>query len=199
MAATKDFVVEQGKTFQHILRWEAPPYIYKAITGVTQAGPVRITAVGHGVPEGWRVAVVSVKGMTEINAENDPPKTSEFKRATVVDTDHIELNEVNSSGFKAYVSGGYVQFLTPVDMTGFTARMSIKDKVGGTELLSLTTENGGITIDAAAHTISLFISASATAALSWTKGVYDLEMVSSGGIVTGLLVGKISVMKEVTT
>ncbi len=199
MAATKDFVVEQGKTFQHILRWEAPPYIYKAITGITQAGPVRITAVGHGVPDGWRVAVVSAKGMTEINAENNPPKTGEFKRSTAVDADHIELNDVNSAGFKAYTSGGYVQFLTPVEMAGFTARMSIKDRVGGTELLSLTTENGGITIDAAAYTISLFISASATAALSWVKGVYDLEMVSSGGIVTGLLTGKISVVKEVTT
>lgn len=203
MAANKDFVIEQGKTFQHVLRWEAPPYVYKPITGITQTLPCRVTAVGHGLKDGWRTAIVSVKGMTQINSANSPPKAGDFMRATYVDVDTIELNDVNSADFKPWISGGYLQYLTPVDMTGYTARMQIKDKVGGIVLAS--TEAGdtplniiSITIDNAAKTISVIISATATAALIWTKGVYELEMVS-GGVVTALLVGKITVTKEVTT
>ncbi len=199
MAGNKDFTIEQGKTFNPVLRWEAQPYIYKVITGITQAAPCEVTSVGHGIPDGWRVAVVSVKGMTQINAQNNPPKTSEYRKATVVDVDTIELNDVNSSDFKAYVSGGYLQMLTPVGMAGYTARMSVKDKVGGTELLSLTTENDGIVIDDTNKKIYMLISATDTAALTWVKGVYDLEMVSGDGVVTALLTGKITVSKEVTT
>lgn len=199
MAANKDFTVEQGKTFQQVIRWEAPPIIYKEITGITQAAPARITVVGHGIPEGWRVTVVSVKGMTAINAESTPPRDSDYHAATVIDADTIELNAVNSADMKAYVSGGYVQFNTPVPLAGYTARMSIRDKVGGTELLSLTTENLRIVINNTDKSIRLSITAADTAALAWKKGVYDLELVSPDGVVTALLTGKVVVSAEVTT
>jgi nicotinate-nucleotide pyrophosphorylase len=74
----------------------------------------------------------------------------------------------------------------------------VKNKVGGTVLLTLTTENGGITLDNVAKTITLFIDAATTAALTWKTGVYDLEMVS-GADVTELYSGKITVTFEVTT
>lgn len=199
MAASKNLVIQQGKTFSQVLRWEAEPVIYKVITGVTQAAPVKITVVGHGVPAGWRVAVTSVKGMAEINAEANNVKDSDYKVATVVDVDHIELNEVNASGYKPYVSGGVLQYNTSVDMAGFTARMSIKTKAGGTELLSLTTANSGITIDNTGKKITLTISATDTAAITWKKGVYDLEMVSPAGVVTALISGSVTVEAEVTT
>ena len=102
------------------------------------------------------------------------------------------------------MSGGILQFNTPVDLTGYVARMKIKDKVGGTVLAS--TEAGdtpldilSIALDTAKSTITLTISATATAALIWTKGVYELEMVSSTGVVTAILSGKVTVAKEVTT
>ena len=97
----KDYTIEQGKTFQHVLRWEAPQYVYKPITAINQSAPVHITATAHGVPDGWRVAIVSVKGMTQINAASSPPKMSEYKRATVLDANTNELNRVNSPDFQA--------------------------------------------------------------------------------------------------
>ena len=201
MANTKDLAIVQGKTFSLAIRWEAPPIIYKAITAITQTAPVKITAVGHGIPDGWRVAVTNVKGMTDINATANSVKDGDYVQATVVDVDTITLNDINAAGFKAYISGGYLQYNTPVVLTDFTARMSIKDKVGGTVLLSLTTENGGIVIDVTRHVITLNISATASAALTWSKGVYDLELVSADTIpvVTALLTGKVTVSKEVTT
>lgn len=198
---SKDLVIQQGKTFSLALRWEAPPVIFKAITAITQTAPVNINATGHGVPEGWRVAVTNVKGMTEINAEANNVKGRDYHQATVIDANTIQINDINAAGFKAYTSGGYLQYNTPVSMVGFTARMAIKDKVGGTVLLSLTTENAGIAIDTANNTITLTIAATATAALTWKTGVYDLELVSAdvAPVVKALLSGKVTVTKEVTT
>ncbi|MBK8467664.1 MAG: hypothetical protein IPL32_17760 [Chloracidobacterium sp.] len=199
--AAKNLTITQGKTFSLVLRWEAPPVIFKPITGATQTAPVNLTVAAHGVPEGWRVAVTNVKGMTDINAPANEVKDSDYHQATVIDASTIQINDINAAGFKPYVSGGYIQYNTPVVLTGFTARMSIKDKVGGTELLSLTTENGGIAIDLVRSTISLTIAALATAALTWKTGVYDLELVSGDvtPVVTALLTGKVTVTKEVTT
>jgi len=196
----KDIVILQGKTFQHVLRWETLPFVYKPITGITQGAPARITAIGHGLSTGWRAAVVSVKGMSQINATDSAKlREKDFHTVNVIDVDHVEMNDVNSAEFKAYVSGGYLQYYTPVDLSGYTARMSIKDKVGGTELLRLDNTNSRLNIDTASHTVSMFIDATTTAAIVFKNGVYDLEMVSGTGVVTLLMSGSISVTTEVTT
>lgn len=210
MSSTRsDLVIQKGKTFSQIIRWETTPFVYSPITAITQAGPAVVTAPAHGVPDGWRVAIVSVEGMTEINAREqppvtgppNPPRTADFVRATVLDINTIELNKVNSSEFCPYVSGGYVQYYNPVDMTGYTARMQVRSSAASdVVLLSLTTGNGRIFIDNVAKTIALSISADDTAALTFTRGVYDFEMVSPGGtpVVTQLLRGGMTVVEEVT-
>lgn len=194
MADTKDLAVQQGKTFTMVLRWEAEPTIYRTITAIQQTAPVRMTVDTTGLPDGWRCAVTNVKGMTEINAEANNLKENDYRSVTVVDATTLEINNVNAAGFKPYVSGGILQWNTPVDLTGYTARMDIKDKVGGVVLHSLSP-----IIDVATHTITLTISATDTAAFDWAKGVYDLELVSASGVVTALLAGKVTVSKEVTT
>lgn len=198
MSAKQDLVIRQGGTFSRVLRWEAPPYIYKPITAIEQSAPIRLTVPSHGLPNGWRAAVSSVRGMAEINA-GSPIKAKDYEKVTVVDVDTIEFNNVNAVGFRPYVSGGILQYNTPVDLTGMAARMAVKDKVGGTVLTMLTTENNGIILDNTAKTIQIFITATDTALFTWKKGVYDLEMVGSDGTVTLLLSGTISVDKEVTT
>ena len=205
MAATKDLVIQQGKTFALILRWETEPIIYKPIAAIQQAAPARLDVTGHGVPDGWRAAVTNVKGMTEINAV-DPVKVrdSEYHPVTVIDAGVIEFNDINAAGFKAYVSGGYLQYNTPVDLAGFTAQMEIKDKVGGTVLASADAADAPldilkIAIDNDKKTITLTISATATAAITWKSGHYELEMKSLAGVVTTLIVGRVSVTREVTT
>lgn len=199
MTKALDLAVTKGKTFTYVVRWETDVITYAAVTAITQAAPVTITSTAHGVPNGWRVAVVSVKGMTQINAAGDPPKDKDYHAATVSSANALQLNTVNSAGYKAYASGGYVQYFTPAALAGFTARMSVKDKVGGVELLSLTTVNAKILVDDVAKTITLTVSATETAALAFSKGVYDLELVSATGVVTALLAGKVTVATEVTT
>ena len=206
MAASKDIVIQQGRTFSLVLRWETSQIIYKPITAITQAAPARLTVTGHGAPDGWRAAVVSVKGMTEINAENDPPSAADYHPVTVLDANTVEFNDLNAADFKVYTSGGYLQYNTPHDLAGYTGRMKIKDKVGGTVLASTETGDSPLNIltlavDDTAKTITLTIAASATDdILTWTRGVYDLEMVSADAepVVTAILSGKVSVSKEVT-
>lgn len=196
--ATTDLTIRKGETFSRVLRWETTPIVYKAISAITAAAPPVITATGHGIPDGWSVAVISAGGMTEINALNWPLKRSDFHKATKLTDDTISLNDVNAAEYTAYTSGGYVAYNTPTSLSGLTARMQIRaSKNASTTLLELTTENSRIALDDTLKTITLTITAADTEDLTFTKGVYDLEMIN-GTVVTRLLQGNIIVDGEVT-
>lgn len=88
---------------------------------------------------------------------------------------------------------------TTVNLTGYTARMMAKVTYATvTPYITLTTENGGITLGGVAGTITLSINAAATAALTTESGIYDLELVSAVGFVTRLLQGTVTLSLEVT-
>jgi hypothetical protein len=87
----------------------------------------------------------------------------------------------------------------PVNMTGYTARMQIRKSVSSDEvLLELTTANGKLSIAPSTGTVTMIFSATTTAAITWTRGKYDLEVVSYDGTVTRLIEGEITVSKEIT-
>jgi len=88
---------------------------------------------------------------------------------------------------------------TAIDLTGYTARMQIRLKRTSAAFLhELTTENGGITLGGAAGTIALLISATDTTAFTFTTAIYDLELITAGGIVTRLLQGSVTLSTEAT-
>lgn len=201
---TKDLLLKQGDTYAVTLRWEVPPVVYKPIQAISQAAPVQITAAGHGLPDGWRVAVTNVKGMTQINA-SDPSRIrdKDYHQATLVDGNNITLNDVNASGFSAYTSGGVLQYNTPVNLTGFSFALRLKTKAGGTLLASNLLADAPlntltVSVDLTLHTITPVFSAAATTALAGTSGVYELEAISpdTTPIVTPLLAGKFSCVRE---
>lgn len=85
------------------------------------------------------------------------------------------------------------------DLTGFTARMHVRSSVNDPNtLLEATTENGLINIEGAYGRIELVLSATDTAAITWKRGVYDLEIESPDGEVKRLLKGRVTVDREVT-
>jgi len=198
MAATRyDLRIEQGKTVSKIIRWETLPLIWKPITGIAQVAPVQITAATHECPDGWRALVKDALGMDEINTKHWPPRAGDFHRVKVEGPNVVNFNDVSAANFDPWTSGGYLVYYTPVPLTGFTARMKIKDRIGGTVLATLVSPTD-ITIDTANFTITLNISAAASELFTWVKGVYDLEMILSG-VVTAILTGSVTVTKEVTT
>lgn len=87
-----------------------------------------------------------------------------------------------------------------VNLTGYTARLQARRRPdSATQLLSLTSSPAaGITLGGVAGTITLTLSATATAALHPGCYVYDLELVSAGGEVTRLVEGQWIVKAEVT-
>lgn len=194
-----DLTIYQGRTFRHVVRWETSPPVYKAITAITQTAPVVITAVGHGVKTGWYVAVTDVGGMTEINAAANAPRSGDYTQATFVDTDNISLDTVDAARFSAYTSGGYLRYNTPKDLGGAVARMDLRDRVGGTLLLSISSTTGEITLDNTDHMIVIELTPAVTELITYKKAVYDLEVQASDGTVSVLLAGSITVIPEVTT
>lgn len=199
MAGQKlDLTIYQGKTFSVVLRWATEPYIYRPITGIARSAPVRLTVPAHGMPDGWRFAVTAVNRLTQLNARKAPPDPKDYHEATVVDADTVEINNISSLTMPEYQDGGVIQYLTPVDMTGMSARMKIADKVGGTTLLSLHTDTGEITLDAAAYTVTLRLAPAVTEELAWVRGVYDLEIFNASDVFL-LCYGAVAVAKEVTT
>ena len=86
-----------------------------------------------------------------------------------------------------------------VNLTNYTARMQARTShISGTAVLTLTTENGKITLGGAAGTITLNLTATETAAITQQSLAYDLELVSAGGVVTRLVEGQIVLTPEVT-
>ena len=89
----------------------------------------------------------------------------------------------------------------PIDLTGYTARMQVRAKIKDTTpILDLTTENDGITITVGAEktTLAIYANAATTAAITASKGIYDLELIDTSGDVYRLMSGSITVSKEVT-
>lgn len=87
----------------------------------------------------------------------------------------------------------------PVSLTGYIGRMHIRDYVDSSVILeTLTTENDGLTIDAAAGRVDIFLRPSDTAALDAKDYVYDIELESEEGDVTRIVSGKLTVRAEIT-
>lgn len=84
----------------------------------------------------------------------------------------------------------------PVDLTGYSARMQIRKKFGGTLLIELT-DGDGLTLGGAAGTVTIDMTAAQTAEIT-RSGVYDLELVV-GSTVTKMLRGQFILTHEVTT
>ena len=86
----------------------------------------------------------------------------------------------------------------PVDVTGYSARMQVREThISSNTLVSLT-NGSGITLGGTAGTIDILISAATTAGFTPNAYVYDLELVSANGTVTRMLEGSFTVTPEVT-
>lgn len=87
---------------------------------------------------------------------------------------------------------------TPINLTGYTAKMQLRLQYGDpVAALTLTTENGGITINGPTGTINILATDEQTLTLQPTFYVYDLDIIS-GGTIERLVQGQITVRPEVT-
>ena len=89
---------------------------------------------------------------------------------------------------------------TPVNLSGYSARMQVRDGFDGGSAIVNLTSGTGITLGGTAGTIVVALTPTQTAAIDATPSgqyVYDLELVS-GSTVTRLVEGLFTVSPEVT-
>jgi hypothetical protein len=75
----------------------------KTITGITKANPAVITSAGHGLSNGNDVYLAGIVGMTELNGRTVRIKNVTANTFEITD---YQGNNINTTGFTAYSSGG---------------------------------------------------------------------------------------------
>jgi hypothetical protein len=194
MATKQTLKIVRGKTVQLVLRWETEPVVSKPITAISLAtGFPRLTVPSHGATDGWSGYVTSVQGMKQINAENIPPRSSDYHKATVIDSNTIEfngLNPVDENGrdWTAHTSGGFFKYSTAKTLTGLAVRVKVKDRIGGTVLLSTEAADAPVNVitvaaDNVSKIIQIEIPASATEGLEFDNAVWEVEAEDGTGVV----------------
>jgi hypothetical protein len=89
--------------------------------------------------------------------------------------------------------------ITPIDLTGASAKMQVRDTKGGSKLaFSLTSPSGGITIDGPSGTLTIKITPTQTNKLFYPKSSYDIMVVDSNGNRIKLLEGFMTLSRSVT-
>lgn len=199
----RNLVIRRGRTFSLFVRWGMEPFKTVRIAAISNAASVRFTTqTPHGLVGGWPVAVVDAQGMDEMNARGNPPTISDCFAATIIDPSVVEWNGKSSAGFGEHEPNtGYLQWYTPKSLVGCIARMTIKDRIGGTALLLLRSDGvtPALVLDDNLKEVKGRLDAAITEPLTWTQGVYDLEIEEPDGTVTAVAEGNVTAIQEVTT
>jgi hypothetical protein len=114
----------------------------------------------------------------------------------------IEQGATFTLGFTWHQEGdvvnGVVTAGDPYDLTGWTARMQLRQKQGSPVLLEATTENGKITLGGTTGRVDVKFTDADTGSLTVASGRYDLELVDPAGDVLRLLQGSVTVDANIT-
>lgn len=85
---------------------------------------------------------------------------------------------------------------TPVNWTGYTAKLQVKEHLNSDSVVTLTS-GSGITLGGSAGTVVVTISSTLTGAVTPGQYIYDLE-VTNGSVTYRLLEGKFTFDGQVT-
>lgn len=132
--------------------------------------------------------------------------------STIPETLPIRINETCYRGdawtraYQPVEHDGLTPTATPTDMTGWTGRMQVRDKVDGTVYLEASSANGRITTgpqdngQGTSWNLLVFFSATDTRSLpAGFVGLYDIELTRPDGTVATWYHGAFCVEGDVTT
>lgn len=189
--ARLDLRIIQGATLRKPLLLMQPRYEYRPIAAIQKTAPLRLSVPAHGMPAGWPCWVEGVTGWSALNRDKHRER---FRLAEVIDADTLEFNDLNGTTQNA--SGGHLVYRLPLDMTGASARLQIRD-ASGALLLELSTATGGLQANGPGR-LMLSLTAAQTASINWQAGLYDLELTMADGSVDRWVQGAVSVSQEQT-
>lgn len=87
---------------------------------------------------------------------------------------------------------------TPINLTGATAKMQVRDTKGGTKLAFTLTSPSGIAINGSTGTLTVIMTPTQTNKLFYPKSAYDIMVIDSSGKKTKLLEGFLTLSRSVT-
>lgn len=180
MAVTYNTVINQGADWYINFIYKQPA----VITNVTGNG----TTVTYTCDNAFAIGqTVSIDGVIP-NVYNLQNKTITASNATSF--------SVTNGATGIYISGGIAT--VPMNLAGYTARLQVRSLPSSPDaVLTLTTENGGISITALTGFVQVHATATQTGAIDEGTYVYDIEIVN-GSIVTRLAQGQVIVSPQVT-
>jgi len=192
--AKLDITVIQGATFSTALHWYGGGKVCKLIESLTPGCPTQITITGHGLPStsDTPVFIQHVKGASRANTKPNQPVVASYIDANSF---YIDADTVAQT-YKA--NTGLVTYYAPKDLTGWTARMQIRESLEDATVILDLVSPADITIDVSDAKITITIIATVTETLDFDEAVYDLELVDGSGNVTRLTEGSVTLCKEVT-
>ncbi len=192
-----ELCILQGKTLEFALQYAEDHFTYCDIVAVPSLVPVQLSVPSHGIPDGWPVTIQCVRRPDELNGDY---------LATVIDDDTIEINDLVGSCWRhQWSAGGHVRYPTPQDITGWSARATLRRRVGDdSAVLTFHSDpaqnpDGLIIVDPAEHSFTLKLDEAAAKQLQPMVGVWDAEVIDPAGNVFALVgVSPFEIAAEVT-
>lgn len=180
MAAIFNTTMDQGADWTLQVNYRQPA----EITNIVGNGTTVTVAAQNSFTAGQKVSIDGVIP-SQYNLQNVTIATASLSGFTITN---------GATG--TYISGGIAS--GALDITGYTAKMQMRPEPNdATAVLTLTTENGGISIVGPTGQITMFATATQTYAIDEGPYYYDLE-IYSGPNVTRVIQGQIVVSAEVT-
>lgn len=167
------FCVDSGLTFDNPI----------AITGITTADPVVITAPSHGLSDGDVINLSDIIWVPDEDFFGDEVQPTQLNngRYTVANstTDTIELSGVDGSAFNAYASSGFVR-LTVIAIGGLShlEGRTVSVLADGNVVTSKTVTDSVLTLDRSAGRIHV--------GLPFIVDIETLDMTSDQSTIQGL-------------
>lgn len=165
---TQPLLLTRGATFRQAFYLQQPTINYKDVTG-GKSFPLELTVVAHGLQDGWPIWVEGVTGIPELNR----PYGGQPVYGEVIDADTLRFSSISGIN-KPRPSSGKVIFNMPVDLTGATAKIEILGQQEPSEDLFTTTISAG-------GTVTVAMTATNTANLSWDRASFALWLTMPNG------------------
>jgi hypothetical protein len=182
--------IYQGTTLVKQFNWYGGGKVCTSIDGVTIGCPTIISCLSHGMATGKTpIEIHGVQGARDLNQETI---------ALYIDADSFSV-PIDTGGKTYDADTGSVSYHAVKDLSGYTARMHIRELIDdATTIVELTSAAGDIGIVVETALITITIAADVTAAFDFEEAVYDLELISGTNVVTRLVEGDVTLIKEVT-
>lgn len=121
-----------------------------------------------------------------------------YQSALATAGNNIQLNQVNSLTYTTYTNGGVVEFNQPIGLTGFAARMQIRESVDSSTVIhEATTQNNQIVLDDVNKVIQITLLGNVTQNFTFSTAVYSLELYNGNNVIP-FINGNITLVQEVT-